>query len=119
MKTEELVCIVCPVSCTLRIYVEKDGLRVEGNACPRGREYAYTEATDPKRVVMSVIPVVNGDYPTVSVKTDKPVSKKCIGEVMKRLADLVVEAPVEIGQVVLRDICGANIVATRRVRKAT
>lgn len=119
MKTEELICTVCPVSCTLRVYVEKDDFRVEGNACPKGREYAYSEVTDPRRVVMSVIPVRNGDYPTVSVKTDKPVSKKCIEEVMKRLTDLVVDAPVEIGQVILRDICGANIVATRRVRKTT
>lgn len=57
------------------------------------------------------------EFPTVSVITSKPVPKSCIDEVMKRLVNVVVEAPVEIGQVILEDICGVDIIATRRVRR--
>ncbi|MEM0027626.1 MAG: DUF1667 domain-containing protein [Ignisphaera sp.] len=115
----ELTCIICPIGCALRVYLSDDNKieRIEGNLCPRGTEFATQEILDPRRVVMTVIPVLNGDLPTVSVKTDKPVPKKCIEEIMKIASNLVLEAPIEIGQVVLKDICGANIVATRRVRK--
>jgi len=68
---------------------------------------------------MSVVKVRNGDMPTVSVITSKPVPKKCIPEVMKATAEVEVEAPVELGQVILKNICGADIIATRRVKRVT
>ncbi len=115
----ELVCIMCPASCTLRVNVNGGGLRVEGNRCPRGVEYARQEVVKPLRRVMSVVKVRNGDLPTLSVITRDPVPKECIWLVMEKLASLEVEAPVEIGDVILRDVCGTDIVATRRVRRAT
>ncbi len=114
----ELVCIMCPASCTLRVIVNGGGLRVEGNRCPRGIEYARQEVVKPLRRVMSVVKVRNGDLPTLSVITRDPVPKECIWLVMEKLASLEVEAPVEIGDVILRDVCGTDIVATRRVRRA-
>jgi len=114
----ELVCIMCPASCTLRVNVNGGGLRVEGNRCPRGVEYARQEVVKPLRRVMSVVKARNGDLPTLSVITRDPVPKECIWLVMEKLASLEVEAPVEIGGVILRDVCGTDIVATRRVRRA-
>ena len=35
---KELICIVCPNGCYLRVDEEKDYL-VTGNACPRGAEF--------------------------------------------------------------------------------
>lgn len=78
--------------------------------------YALQELRSPKRVVISMVPVIGGDMPTVSIKTDRPVDKVCIEEVMKALADVVVRAPVKVGQVILEDLCGAKIVATREVK---
>ncbi len=118
MSERELTCIICPASCTLKVRIESGGsLKVEGALCPRGVDYAKQEVTDPRRIVMSVVKVVGGDLPTVSVKTNKPVPKKCIQEVMKATASIELKAPVEIGQVIIKDICGADVVATRRVKK--
>ncbi|MBS7611310.1 DUF1667 domain-containing protein [Candidatus Bathyarchaeota archaeon] len=118
MNEEDLICIICPTSCTLRVCKELSGsLRVEGALCPKGVEYAIREVNDPRRVVISVVKVVGGDLPTVSVKTSKPVPKKCIPEIMKATASIELKAPVEIGQVVIRDICGVDVIATRRVKK--
>ncbi len=117
-EIKEIVCIICPASCTLRVLLTLGKVaKVEGARCSRGVEYAEQEATAPMRIVMSVIRVKNGSLPTVSVKTDRPIPKECIPKVMNALASIEIEAPVEIGQVVLKDICGANIVTTRKVKR--
>ncbi|MEM4976523.1 MAG: DUF1667 domain-containing protein [Desulfurococcaceae archaeon] len=115
---KELVCIVCPASCTLRVIVEGDEVKVDGAMCSRGVDFARREVTSPLRYVMSVVKVRNGEFPTASVITRKPVPKDCIWIVMDKLADIELEAPVEIGQIVVSDVCGTDVVATRRVRKA-
>ncbi len=112
----KLTCIICPLGCDIEVIMEGDKIvRVTGCTCPRGEEYAVQEVTAPKRVVMSVVKVKGGMFPTVSVKTDKPVPKELIPEIMKELASVEVEAPVHIGQVIIENILGtgANIVATR------
>jgi len=68
--------------------------------------------------VMTVVKVRCGDFPVVSAITSKPVPKSCI-EVVKGAANLEVEAPVELGQVLIEDVCGASLIATRRVKRAS
>jgi CxxC motif-containing protein len=53
----------------------------------------------------------------VSVKTDRPVSKKLIPEIMIIIKNSMVTAPVKVGQVLVKNILGtgADIVATRQV----
>ncbi|RLF04901.1 MAG: molybdopterin oxidoreductase [Thermoprotei archaeon] len=117
MAERELTCIICPAACTLHVLVTPDGeLIVRGAGCRRGVEYARQEILEPRRVVVTVVKVKNGELPVVSVKTSRPVPKSCIREIMKATAELEIEAPVEIGQVVAENICGANLIATRRVR---
>ena len=52
-QVRDLVCIVCPKGCRLRIEQTDDGLQVSGNHCARGAEYAQTELTHPTRVLTS------------------------------------------------------------------
>ncbi|KUK16965.1 MULTISPECIES: DUF1667 domain-containing protein [Thermococcus] len=116
----KITCIVCPLGCEIEVKMEGDKIvEITGFTCPKGKEYAIQEVTAPKRIVMSVIKVKNGDFPTVSVKTDRPVLKKLIPKIMKELAKIEVEAPVELGQVIVENIAnsGANIVATRPVKR--
>ena len=49
------------------------------------------------------------------MKTDRPVPKELIRDVMAALDGAVLTAPVEVGQVVVENVCGtgANVVATR------
>lgn len=117
MGEVELVCILCPASCTLKARRVGERVEVEGYGCARGIEYARQELTKPLRHVMTVVKVRNGELPVVSVVTNKPVPKNCVQEVMKATANLELEAPVEVGQVILEEICGARLVATRRVRR--
>ena len=109
---KELTCIVCPRGCRLKV----DGnMEVTGNACPRGKIYAVNELTNPTRTITSSIRVTNRPYTLVSVKTDKPIPKGKMFEVMQEIDKLTVEAPTVIGQVVKENILGldSNIIITK------
>ena len=111
---KELTCIVCPRGCRLKV---DDNMEVTGNACPRGKMYAINELTNPTRTITSSIRVGNRPYTLVSVKTDKPVPKDKMFDVMREIDKLSIEAPTRIGQIVLPNILGtdANIVITKDI----
>ena len=52
----------------------------------------------------------------VSVKTSNPVPKEKIFEVMAKIRSSSVKAPVSIGDVILKDVYGADIIATKNIR---
>ncbi len=111
---KELICIVCPKGCHLKVD-EQNGYTVKGNSCPRGAEYGKIELTNPTRVITSTVAVQGGAHPRCPVKTSKPIPKELIFEAMKTLDDLVLDAPIRLGQVVVKDVCGtgADFVAAR------
>ncbi len=119
-EENSVVCIMCPLGCEVKVEV-KNGeiLKIKGNACKDGEEYARQEISSPSRTVMSVVRCDKGNFPTVSVKTSEPIDKEKIEEVMKELRDVKVEAPVMVGDVIVENICdlGVDIVATRNVKK--
>ncbi len=112
----ELVCIVCPKGCRLHVD-EENGYKVTGNSCPRGEAYGREECTNPTRVVTSTVAVAGGAHPRCPVKTNRPVPKDRMFDVVRALDGLVIPAPVALGQVIVADVCGtgADIVATRGV----
>ena len=120
IKKEEMVCIMCPLGCRLEVKIENGNvIDVRGNRCPKGEIYVNEEITAPKRILPTSIKVLNGEYPLVSVKTDKPISKKLIFDAMEIIKKKVVEAPVKIGDILIENILdsGVNIVATKNVEK--
>ena len=114
---KELTCIVCPRGCRLKV---DDNMEVTGNACPRGKIYAVNELTNPTRTITSSIRVSNRPYTLVSVKTDKPIPKDKMFDVMKEIDKLSVEAPTQIGQVVKANILGldSNIIITKNIEQS-
>ena len=111
---KELTCIVCPRGCRLKV---DDNMEVTGNTCPRGKIYAINELTHPTRTITSSVRVSNRHYTLVSVKTDKPVPKDKMFEVMKEIDKISVEAPTRIGQIVLANVLGtdSNVVITKDI----
>lgn len=117
----EFPCVSCPLGCLLRVEVGDGAIqKIAGYRCPRGEAYAREEVTDPKRVLATSVKVLGGDYPLVSVRTDRPIPKRLIPEAMALIRGIVVEAPVNLGEVILPDLLGtgAKLIATRSVRKA-
>ncbi len=111
---KDLTCIVCPRGCRLLV---DDEMNVKGNFCPRGKQYAISELTNPVRTITSSIKVSNREYTLVSVKTTNPVPKDRIFDVMKEIDKLSVKAPVRIGDIVKKGILGldSDIVITKNI----
>ena len=118
MEIRNLICISCPMGCS--IAVEMDGnevVSVTGNTCKRGDVYARKEVTNPTRIVTSTVRVVGGKEDMVSVKTKEDIPKGKIFDCIKALKNVEVEAPVQIGDVIVPDAAGTgvDIVATKNV----
>lgn len=119
MDVRELTCIGCPMGCALT--VEPDGnevISISGNTCRRGEIYARKEVTSPTRIVTSTVKVAGGAVRMVSVKTREDIPKEKIFECVKALKDVVVTAPVHIGDVLVKNIAdtGVDVVATKNVK---
>ncbi len=108
----ELTCIACPLGCGLVVTLEeKDVVSVVGNACPRGKEYAINECTNPKRTVTTTIRCENGEL--VSVKTSKPIPKEKVFEAMEIINSTIAKLPLTVGDVIIPDLFGSHVVATQ------
>ena len=110
-----MTCILCPRGCAMTVRGEVGGLQVVGNSCPKGQEYAINECTNPVRTVTSTVRVSNREDTMVSVKTATPVPKEKMMEVMAQLRSITVSAPIKIGDVVLTDVFGTNVIITKDI----
>ena len=119
--TKEMICITCPVGCSLTVTQDETGavLSVSGNHCPRGDAYARAELTHPVRMVTSTVRISGGLYPRLPVITTKPVPKEKIRDVMDVIDGVEAKAPVTIGEILVRDIAGtgADLAAERTMRR--
>jgi len=122
--TQELVCIVCPLGCRMTATGAARGaaqgeasIRVEGNGCARGAEYAVREITAPTRTVPSTVLIRGAALPRLPVKTERPVPKRAITACMDAIRHVAVDAPIAVGAVIIEDIAGTGVrlVATRSV----
>ena len=117
---KEITCIVCPIGC--KILVKTNGKDFEicnGNKCKKGIEYARSESLDPRRMLTSSVLVNNGEWPLVSVKSSRPVPKNKIFQVLELIKKAKVDAPVTLGQNILKNVANTkiNIIATKSVKK--
>lgn len=120
MSKKDLICIGCPMGCSLEIELEGDIVKkVSGNNCKIGENYAVKECTNPMRIVTSSVVVIDGDTDMVSVKTEKDIPKNKIFECIRELKGIRVNSPVNIGDIIVENVAntGVNIVATRMINR--
>ncbi|CCU85718.1 MULTISPECIES: DUF1667 domain-containing protein [Mesotoga] len=114
-----ITCVICPVSCKISVRKSGSEYEIRGNRCPRGKEYALNELIMPKRILTTSVKVINGEIPLVSVKTSGAIDRSIIKEKMDLIRKIAVEAPVQIGDVLMDDIDGQGtaLIATRPVKR--
>ena len=120
MEKARLICIGCPLGCSLEAELENGSVvRVSGNTCKNGEKYARTELTNPTRIVTTTVRVTGGTIPVVSVKTAADIPKGQIFACVKALRAVEMPAPVAMGQVVLPNVCGTgvDVIATKAIAK--
>lgn len=105
----ELVCIGCPNGCQLQIERCGDGFAVTGNHCPRGREFAVSEMTAPKRTICSTVKTAFPDVPVLPVRVSADIPKDRIFDVMQALRGVTVTERLARGDVVIEDVLGLGV----------
>ncbi len=123
MRDQNLTCIGCPLGCSISVSLSDNGevSEITGNTCKNGEEYARKEVTNPSRVVTSIVKINNGDVNMVSVKTAEDIPKGKIFDCMEALKKVTVTAPVQIGEVIIKNVCGTgvDVIATKKVNALT
>ncbi len=114
IKTK-LTCIVCPMGCHLNVEQSEEGFKVEGNTCKRGEKYAVQELTNPTRVITTTVKLENSYLQLLPVKTEDPIPKGMIFDIMEALDKVRVNAPVKVGDVIVENILdtGVNVISAK------
>ena len=116
-----MICVGCPVGCDLKITVDgKELILVEGNGCPRALAFAKAETANPVRVFATTVRVSGGKLPVCPVRSREAVPKGRLFDISRKIARLVVPAPILVGQVIAADVCGTgvDIIASRTLEAA-
>ncbi len=105
-----ITCILCPNGCEITY-------DLNGGMCGKGPEYVKNEILDPRRTLTTSVRVIGGNLPLVSVKTTGTIPKEKLKAAMKIVSELTVTAPVELGNVILKDLIeeGVDLIATKSV----
>lgn len=120
-KTTRLLCIVCPMGCSMEATVDQTGdYVISGNTCQRGKDYALKEMIHPTRVLTTTIPIRNGTVKRLPVRSNQGVPKDKMKEWINEVKLLKIEAPVKAGDILARNILdtGTDVLASRSIGKA-
>lgn len=116
IETLQFNCTTCPSECLLSVEVERDAdgnvaavHSVTGNSCPRGDKFAHQELTCPMRVLTTTVAVSGGDEALLPVRTAEAIPLALHAQAMDLIRGLVVNAPIRMGDVVLKDLLNTNI----------
>lgn len=104
---KELVCIVCPNGCTLK--VDENTLEVVGNICVRGKEFAIAELTNPTRTITTTVKTAFKEIPVLPVRVSAEIPKNRIFDVMNEINKVTVTKIVGLGDIIIGNVLGLNV----------
>lgn len=111
MTERNMTCIICPMGCSITVKMEGEKItEITGNTCKRGAAYAESEVCHPERTLTTTMLCEDGQM--LSVKTDRPIPKAELMACMDQVNAHTAALPVSIGDILIRDVFGSNIVAT-------
>jgi CxxC motif-containing protein len=115
MAEQEIICIGCPLGCHITLTVSGEGEieSLTGYQCKEGKKIVTAEFKSPTRVFTATV-LTEDSGRLLPVRTNKPVPKSQLRELMQALAQVRVRPPVKMGQEIVHNILGtgANLVAT-------
>lgn len=122
MPTKEYTCVACPKGCTVEVEYEDDEIReISGYSCLKGKEYVEDEFHDPRRILTTTVKIKNARYPRIPVRTETGVPKDSLDCCLDALNEVQLEAPVDIGETVVEDVCstGISVVTSRSLEEVS
>ena len=118
MKEWDVVCIVCPKGCRLKVKEENNEMSVTGNECKRGLAYGIKEVTNPTRVITSTVKVNHPVHRRMPIVTKGSVPKDMMFDVVREINKIELELPIMMGDIIIENVLdtGVNIVASRTIK---
>jgi CxxC motif-containing protein len=115
-KENEIICIMCPLACQITVTMDAQGniTDVANYSCKQGKEYAIAECKFPGRVLTTTVLTEGSANPLLPVRTNKPVPKDRLMDVMHSLSQVKVKPPIKMKQVLVSNIAkiGVDVVST-------
>ena len=111
-----ITCIECPLGCELSLEIDNSKIiKVSGNKCPEGFEYAQKEMKNPERILTSTVLAEGLSSKMVSVRTDGPIPKGTMLDAMNEIKQIVIRKPIKTGDIITENFIntGVNLIATR------
>lgn len=110
MPKKEYTCVACPKGCTVEVEFEDDEIKdISGYSCAKGEDYVKSEFHDPRRILTTTVRIKGAKYPRIPVRTETGVPKDELDCCLDKLNEVDLEAPVDVGDVVIEDVCGTGI----------
>ena len=120
MEKKQFTCVICPIGCEIDVELQgSDVVSMEGNKCAKGKEFVLQELEEPMRILTTTVRVKGAKWAMLPVRTDKSIPKRLLFTALKELQDIELKAPVNMSDVVVRDVAGtdASIIATRNMKR--
>jgi CxxC motif-containing protein len=112
MEDKKIKCIVCPIGCCIIVDFNektKEIISFSGNECKRGIKFIKEELTSPSRLLTTTIKINSTINSRLPVRSDVPVPKEKMLEIMQEVKKIKVNIPVKAGQVIAEDFLGSGI----------
>jgi CxxC motif-containing protein len=110
-------CQGCKNNCTIEITKDDEHIKYNGYKCSKGLSYAKLNSAEESKIVTARAILTNGKMSKIPVRTTRAIPSYLIADVIKLIENTKVEAPVEKGTIVIKNVLntGADVVAQRRV----
>jgi CxxC motif-containing protein len=120
-EAKEYTCIGCPIGCPLQLEHEGSVIKeVFGYECDRGAKYARQEFTDPRRSMSTTVAISDAIWQRLPIKVSGAIHKDQVLEAARKIHELRIEAPVEKGQILIKNFLGEkdiHVVACRSMKR--
>jgi len=93
MKEENITCITCPAGCRLKVRFEgRKIVKVKGNKCKKGIDFANEEILNPTRILTTTIAVKSKGVRRLAVRSKTPAPRDRIAEMVRGVKKIKVGA---------------------------
>ncbi len=114
---KKLTCIICPIGCDIEVTMEDNKVtEITGNSCSRGEAYARTECINPMRTLTTTVRCDSGVM--LPVRTETTIPKAKMMDSMAQVNQITVSLPISVGDVIMEDLFGSQVIATRSIKAA-
>jgi CxxC motif-containing protein len=110
-KETELICIMCPLACRVTVTIDDEDnvTGVTNHLCKEGEKYAIAEYKFPGRVLTTTLLTDDAAQPLLPTRSNKPIPKTRLMDVMYSLSEIRVKPPVKMAQVVVPNVAGTGV----------